>query len=417
MSKDGKTGGKRGSANKNKIIYVIIAAVAVALVVGIVLMIALSPKGEEEKPANDTDTAPAETAPVPVETEEAQVVDEMPVEYLKHASNITISRVEGVKLSEFNNPLTGEPVDKDISGKRPAAIMINNIHVACPQVGVSDADVIYEALAEGGITRLLMVKQDYASLDVVGSIRSSRKYYIDFALNHDALYIHAGGSDEAYQQIVARSIDHIDGVNSDGRTGANLSGMCFYRDQERLATMAYEHSLMSTGEMIKSGIERMNYRTDLREGFKDPLNPVKYGYQVDLTGEDATYLKISYRPADEPEYEYDEATGTYLRFQYGHEKHIDGANGEQLSFANVIVLVMNHSNTGDAKGHINITTFGEGNGYYMTRGKIIPINWSCATADDALVLTDSSGYPLFLNPGKTFINIISPAIESTMVYR
>lgn len=124
--------------------------------------------------------------------------------------------------------------------------MINNIKVACPQEGIAQADILYECLVEGGLTRLMAVISDYTSIGVLGSVRSARDYYIDMAQNHDAIYIHAGGSPQAYAELYARNIDYICGVNM-------YTPNTFYRDNTRMNQMGYEHSLMTTGDGLRSG--------------------------------------------------------------------------------------------------------------------------------------------------------------------
>ncbi|MBO5903740.1 MAG: DUF3048 domain-containing protein, partial [Clostridia bacterium] len=176
------------------------------------------------QPVQDPETTAPETTEPPVtETVPPETEDQTPV----------------VAVPDLINPLTGLESDKDFSTSRPVAVMLNNIRQAIPQHSVSQCDILYECLAEGGITRLMGVFADYESLGVVGSIRSSRHYYIDLAQNHDALYVHAGASDYAYTEIKERKIDNFDGVHM------YLPGM-FYRDQERLQHMSLEHTLMTT---------------------------------------------------------------------------------------------------------------------------------------------------------------------------
>ena len=127
-------------------------------------------------------------------------------------------------------------MDNDISQKRPYVVMINNIKVATPQSGISKADIIFETLAEGGLTRLMAVYQDIENIGIVGSVRSARPYFIDIAMGLDAIFVHAGGSDDAYITIKDRDVDNIDGVHGSGET--------FFRDQWRQKNMGYEHSLM-----------------------------------------------------------------------------------------------------------------------------------------------------------------------------
>lgn len=313
---------------------------------------------------------------------------------------------------EFINPLTGLEATKDLSNKRPVAIMINNIKAACPQVGIGQADIIYECLAEGGITRLLMLSSDYEELEKVGSIRSSRPYYIDFAMSHDAIYVHAGGSEDAYSAIRSRNINNMDGVN-----GAHSEAI-FYRDPERLKTMSYEHTMVSEGEMLAKGIELFGYRTEHDDGFENAIVTPEWGYSVELTGDDAQYIKIPYNAtgADTQvvEYEYDAESGKYYRWQHTHTAHIDSTTGEQLAFENIIILNMPHVVTNDSYGHREVDTVGKGSGYYITGGKLIEIEWSKAGQDSEISFTDTDGVPLVINKGKTMINVTGDDVYSAL---
>ncbi|HBD86903.1 MAG TPA: DUF3048 domain-containing protein, partial [Clostridiales bacterium] len=84
----------------------------------------------------------------------------------------------------YTNPLTGEGMDEDISGNRPWAIMINNLDKALPQCGVSQADIIYEIPAEGGVTRMMAIFSDISDVEAIGSMRSIRPYYADVGLSY-----------------------------------------------------------------------------------------------------------------------------------------------------------------------------------------------------------------------------------------
>ena len=298
------------------------------------------------------------------------------------------------------NPLTGLPGTKEMMTVRPVAIMINNIKQACPQVGISHADVIYEMMAEGGITRLMMLVTDYASLGVVGSVRSSREYYIDMAQNHDAIYIHAGGANTAYAAIQSRDIDNIDGVNM-------YTPSTFYRDAARASEMGLEHSLMTTGEGIVSGIKYKNYRTAIKEGFLSPLHFIDYDAEaITLLDGAAKHIIIPYNNYTFPQYIYRPASGVYSRYQFNGKAHIDSETGEILTFTNILVIVCKHTYTGDSYGHIGIDTTGSGDGYYFTMGTYAKIHWSKVSVDEPFTLTYPDGSPLYLNCGKTFINVV-----------
>lgn len=307
----------------------------------------------------------------------------------------------------YDNPLTGLAVTVDNAGKRPVAIMINNHKKALPQEGIAAADIMVECMVEGGITRLMCLYSDYESLGVVGSVRSCRPCFLDFAQAFDAIYCHAGGSDEAYSQISSRKINNIDGVKKDPLG-------IFYRDAERLQTMDLEHTLMTTGEGITKTIARYKYRTTLR---KDYTLPFEFAIKdihaiVGDTNANHVYLPISkYQQVD---YVYDTQTKSYLRYQHNGNKHMDGKAGTQLSFQNIIVLFCT-TTVVDEAGHLNIKTTGSGKGYLISEGKATEITWSRTSRDGNLSLKRAgTGFNIVVNPGKTVINVCSTSTYSNV---
>ena len=341
------------------------------------------------QPAQNPETTEPETTEPPVtETQAPETEVQVPI----------------VVAPELINPLTGLESDKDFSTSRPVAVMLNNIRQAIPQHSVSQCDILYECLAEGGITRLMGVFADYESLGVVGSIRSSRHYYIDLAQNHDALYVHAGASDYAYNEIKERKIDNFDGVHM------YLPGM-FYRDQERLQHMSLEHTLMTTGEKIKNGIAFKKYRTELKEGFsgKTAYAFAPYGQTVVLDGQESKCIYLPYSTYQQARFDYNEEDGKYYRFQWEdkeHLAHLDGNTGEQISFDNIFIVFCPTARIpGDSYGRLDVTTEGTGTGYYITGGKAVPITWEKPTADSAITYYGADGQPLMVNRGKTFVSI------------
>ncbi len=307
-------------------------------------------------------------------------------------------------LPEHFNPLTGLEATEAMEGKRPVSVMLNNIHEALPQVGISGADILFECLAEGSITRLLGVFADCSDVGVIGSIRSSRPYYLDFAQMFDAVYVHAGGSEDAYSQIASRRIDHIDGV----RGGGDTLGI-YYRDQERLKTMNLEHTMMTTGEGIVNTIANNQYRTELREGYEYPFEFAPYGQSEKVSDDKALHVYLPISGYQQVDYIYDEESKVYYRYQYDGKKHIDGGNGEHLSFTNIIVLFCNTAPY-DSYGRLKVTTTGTGDGYLISEGSYKAIKWSRDNIDGNLTLTDVNGENIVINRGKTFINVCTPGV-------
>lgn len=306
------------------------------------------------------------------------------------------------------NPLTGLEAEVDYENRRPLAIMINNIKVATPQEGISYADIMYECIVEGYQTRLMMLVSDYENLPTVGSVRSSREYYLDFAANHNAIYMHAGGSTQAYAEIKSRGVDNLDGVNDGG-----VSYRCFWRDAWRRKNMGYEHSLMTSGEKIATGIAYKKYDTTLEEDFDSPLDFVPYDTVRVPEGGDASYLKVKYSGSHQPYFEYNKDEGVYYRWQFLGDKHMDNTANLQLSFTNIIVLYCPSVNTGDSYNHMDVTTTGSGDGYYLTCGRYEKITWKKSNEDTPVKLYNEAGEELTVNRGKTFFQICTTSMKDT----
>ncbi len=306
-----------------------------------------------------------------------------------------------VPKGTYINPLTGLSCDEERAERRPVAIMLNNIAAALPQQNIAAADVLYECEVEGGLTRLLGVYNEYADLVAIGSVRSSREYYIDFAANHDAIYVHAGGSDEAYRNLKSRAIQNIDGVNGGAVTAY------FYRDPVRRQTMSFEHTLVIDGTKLNEAIAYKKYRTTYSKTFANPLHFVGAEQTLALAGtkNKAEAITVSFG-AHKTGFTYDAMSNTYLRTQNGN-KHIDGVTDTQLAYENILILFCAYTKTNDDKNHITVSDVGSGSGYYITGGKYASIQWSKKSGDSPFVLTYPGGREVYLTPGKTNIEIVS----------
>ena len=385
--------------SKNKIITVNIAALCLAATIAFAASCADGGTGADmtENPFDVDTVTPPETNDT---TDTEPVVTEPPV------------TEPVVNEPDIINPLTGLEADVDYELRRPLAIMINNIKVATPQEGISYADIMYECIVEGRQTRLMMVVSDYESLPTVGSVRSSREYYLDFAANHNAIYMHAGGSTQAYSEIHSRHVNNLDGVNDNA-----ISYRCFWRDTWRMNNMGYEHSLMTSGEKIASGIAYKKYNTELADGFDSPLDFVPYDTVKMPDGGDATYLRVEYSYSHKPYFEYNASEGVYYRWQFLGDKHIDNGNGKQVAFTNIIVLYCPTANTGDSYGHMDVVTTGTGEGYYLTMGKYEKITWKKTSEDSPVKLYNEAGEELLVNRGKTFFQICTNDMKDTTEVR
>ncbi len=305
------------------------------------------------------------------------------------------------------NPLTGEPMEPEFEDDRPVAVMFNNLKIAQPQLGVSKADIIYEVPAEGGITRMLGVYQTLEGVEDLGSIRSTRPYYLELALGHDALLVHAGGSPDAYDDISAWGVDNMDGVN--GGSDAKI----FWRDADRRKSMGYEHSMLTSASAIGDYLAQDHFPTEHREDYTYGQSFVPDG--TPANGAPATAVTLRYTNYKTGLFDYDAESGKYLASQYG-AAYIDGGTNTQVSATNVLILETSISVIpGDTAGRLRVTLTGSGDGTFFCGGKAVPIRWSKADRNSPFVYTLEDGSPLSLGQGNSYVCIISSR-TSTLAY-
>ena len=296
------------------------------------------------------------------------------------------------------NPLTGCPMEPEFEHNRPIAVMLNNLKAAQPQLGISQADIIYEVPVEGGITRMLGVYQTVEGIELLGSVRSARPYYLELALGHDALFVHAGGSQQAYASLRSWKVDNMDGVR--GAEDAKI----FWRDSDRRKNNGYEHSLVTSGENILAYLESGPFETKHAEDYNNFQTFIEDG--TPSGGENAGHITLRFSNYKTGTFDYDAASGCYLVGQYGGE-HIDGSTGGQVSATNVLVLETAISVI-DQEGRLTVRTTGGGNGTYFCGGKAIPITWNREKRNHPFSYFTANGMPLELGQGRSYICIISP---------
>lgn len=295
----------------------------------------------------------------------------------------------------YANPLSGEPMEEDISANRPFAIMINNIQQALPQCGVSNAEIIYEIPAEGGVTRMMAIFTDISDVEKIGSLRSIRPYYADVGISYDAIVIHAGGSQESYTEMSGYDVDHLDGV-----LGTYVEG-AFYRDPDRMH-YGIEHSLFSIGAKLIEAAED--------EGFSLTHEGGAYDYGLtfsedaaDQCTDEATYAEIGYNSFKTTSFEYNDNNGLYYAYEYGSE-YVDDAAGVQMTFKNLLFLTTDVSVIDDV-GRLSVRTTGTGEGYFVCGGKCVEITWERESNTEPFRYYLKDGTPLDLGIGTTYVGI------------
>ncbi len=290
------------------------------------------------------------------------------------------------------NELTGLYIKEEVKELRPFAVMINNHQDAMPQSGLEEADVIYETLAEGGITRLVAVFKDFEG-EKIGPVRSARHYFLNFSFDHDAIYVHYGKSPQASIAFVELNSPNLDGLSY-------LDLIMCYQDPERVRP----HSTFTSYKGLNAGLDAQGYRKTMKEDF-----PSKLDFSDDdiaLKGKKAEKVTLDFSYYQIASFVYDKTSKKYKRFQFDGAKHIDAVTGKQLETDNIIIQFANMWNiAGDTEGRLDMELVGAGTGYYIYGGKYIPIKWEKTDIYEPTKYYLEDGKKLEINKGKTWIEV------------
>lgn len=306
---------------------------------------------------------------------------------------------EKVNNEEINTPIEEQKKEEvkfivdENSKTRPFAVMINCHNHALPQAGLNDAYIVYELMVEGGITRMMALFKDVESAKI-GSIRSARTQYLDYALENDAIYVHAGGANDALSDIRTLGIDDID---VDGVYGVRDSSL----------NRAWEHTLFSNTTLLNQGIsdKGINKESDVGNILKYSKTDIDFNKYNDKMN--ATNVSITYSDYRTSNYIYDEDKKVYLR-SMNDVKNVDLVTNKQYEVKNIIVYGVNYttySNSG-YYGYQKIDNIGTGEGYYISNGIAIPIIWKkdARNAKTTYYIKETNE-ELVVNNGNTYIQI------------
>ncbi len=306
--------------------------------------------------------------------------------------------------SKENKPAVEEKINiLDLnSNSRPYAVMINNIKTVWGyQSGIQDAYLVYEIIVEGGYTRLMAIYKD-KNLDRIGSVRSSRHYFLDYALENDAIYVHFGWSPQAESDMKALGVNNINFLSYNGYTRDTSLGL------------ATEHTAFTTTDKIMSGAEYYKYRTTSNE---KPL--LEYSAKsVNLSNMDgaisANKVYIDYSSSRNTSFEYDSVNKVYKRFQ-NNTVHKDYVTGLQYTAKNIITYQVNsYYIDGDAKGRQTLDNVGKGTGWYISEGYAVPITWEKTSRASKTIYKYNDGTEIKVNDGNTYIEIQPQGREITI---
>lgn len=284
---------------------------------------------------------------------------------------------------------SGREVEPAVNERPVYAVQIENSPEARPQSGLRDADIVSEAVAEGGITRFNALYHDNVPADL-GPVRSLRPYYIDWFLPYDAAIVHAGGSAEALADVRALGLKDMDSVPGIMR---------------RISSRYSPHNYYTTGQQVLNLANQRGYTSSVAASL-----PRKEAAPAEVPTAGTVNLKIS-SALYNVVFAYDKASNTYLRAQ-GGAAHIDAVSGQQIAPSVVIVPVMSKSIHPD-RVHTKYGTTGSGKVYVFQDGTVTEGIWTKPDRRAQWQLTDAAGQPIKLNPGQTWFTMIDSAAGVT----
>lgn len=278
------------------------------------------------------------------------------------------------------SPLTGLSVSPDIADRAVLAVQVENSPDARPQSGLSQAGVVFEAIAEAGISRFSAYYLEDEPKKI-GPIRSLRPYYIDWALGFDAAIANTGTSDGARRAINRYDVKSI--------------GDVFYRASDRYAP----HNAYSSYKDLYAAVKQRGFDshdfTPLARKEPSPLETPKAA-TINVNISSSLYNSV---------WRYEADCNCYGR-SMGGAKHVDRENGQQIKSAVVVVMKMRHSILDPRDGNLQLDTIGKGEGWIFQDGDVIKVTWRKPTRDKQITFTDKNGEAVSLNPGRTWFTAL-----------
>jgi predicted RND superfamily exporter protein len=298
--------------------------------------------------------------------------------------------IEETVANENTVPVEEKRVQIFNGNDRPIAVMIDNHSDAWPQAGLQDAYMVYEIVVEGGETRLMALFKG-ANVEKIGPVRSARHYFIDYAMENDAIYVHFGQSPQAESDIKKYSINDINGISEDGTT--------FWRVKDKVSP----HNAVTSTENLLESAKSKKFKTTSSES--SILNYVTNEVNLEA-GEEAKSVTIPHSTLQTVKYVYNEEEKVYERYARNKQQK-DWTSGNAVTTKNIIITFCDNYTLTDSenKGRQGLKNIGTFDGYYITNGRAIKIKCIKNARDDKTIYQDLAGNTIEVNDGNTFVNI------------
>jgi hypothetical protein len=314
-------------------------------------------------------------------------------------------------LPKFENPITGEFINSnekpEFLNRKPLGVMINNAVPARPQAGISEADIVYEIVAEGGITRFLAFYLSNLP-EKVGPIRSVREYYLTIVKElGDSLLMHIGYSPQALQRISDWNILSL------GQAGAD-----FYRDDRGNPEVATEHTAFANAKDLYTYAQAIKFNTP------SEFKVWKFNEEINLSGfETANLIKIDfwYEGDYSAVFKYDPLTEEYIRYSGVIDNVpqilIDDLNKKEIRVKNLVVQFANEVPiTGDNKGRLDYEMIDSGNALVFRNGIVTKSIWKKNSLEDRTTFYDLNNNEIEFNRGKFWVSVVPSRNENQVKY-
>ncbi|MBO8164754.1 MAG: DUF3048 domain-containing protein [Brevibacillus sp.] len=298
----------------------------------------------------------------------------------------------------YTAPFTGLRVEEPILD-RPVMVMVNNHPKARPQSGLDQADIVYEILAEGEVTRFVAIYQSQKPA-VIGPVRSIRPYYIQIGAGFDAVMVHAGGSPDALDMLSRSDYAYINEISNSGY---------FWREKFRQAP----HNLYTSADLIAQAMKD--------KGMRMTSELPRFSFLPDnakiLGSESAKEIQVTFHKLYSAGYTYDEKKGKYLRLTDG-KPHLELSSEKQLEVTNLLVLGARHRVL-DSEGRRQVDVVGPGDGYLFQQGSVRKIKWKRSGGVIRAYEDEALTKEVQFLPGNTWINIVpdSPSLSASVTYQ
>jgi hypothetical protein len=295
-------------------------------------------------------------------------------------------------------PLTGVG-SESATDERAVAVMINNHPKARPQSGLNKADIVYEVLAEGDVTRFLAVFQSEKPVNI-GPVRSARDYYINLAKGLNALYVAHGWSEEAKKMLEGNVVDNINGMVYDGTL--------FKRSSTRKAP----HNSYITYENILKGAQQKKYSMEIKPPSFTFLSEED---RKTITGTDAGSIKITYSRGgiSDSSFEFDPSLRKYKRFSGGAQT-VDLDTNDPVLIDNILIVEAVHKVI-DSYGRRDIDLESGGKAYLLQMGKMNEVEWA---NKNGRIVPVKNGKEIPLVQGRTWVNVVpvNPGLQKMVTF-